>query len=108
MRSAGRGTTDPTTSGLWPLIWATYALAATNYAVNHLPWGLFPADFLMAINKSAWLTGTASFLLWCAVAGFAAWRYRRRAWPILVGAPLALATFIGVVSYIVVSAMAPH
>jgi hypothetical protein len=94
--------------GLWPLVWASYALAAVNYGVNHLPWGQLPSDLLLAINRSAWLTGTASFLLWCAVAAFAARRFKRRAWPILLGAPFALATFIGVVLFVLVSILVPH
>jgi hypothetical protein len=62
----------------------------------------------MAINHSAGLIGTASFLLWCGIAGYAVWRYRLRAWPIAIGAPFALATFVGVAYFVIVSLIVPH
>jgi len=35
-----------------------------------------------------------NLLVWCLIAGFALGRWRRRAWPILIGAPLAFAVLI--------------
>jgi len=70
----------------------SYVLAAINFIVNHPPWGLLDERFLLAVNASAVIVGTVSFLLRCAVATFAFWRFRLKAWPIILAAPFALAT----------------
>ena len=86
--------------GLTDLVVTSYLLAATNYAVNHLPLWL-DRGLRHAINSIAGVVGSATFLLWCAIAGYAFWRYRKAAWPVLLGAPFALATFVGVLLYVV-------
>ncbi len=59
----------------------------------HAPRWLFGAGFLVALAATFDL-GSGLFLL--ALAGYAAWEHRRRAWPYLVGAllPLALMAFL--------------
>ena len=97
-------TTYPTTApSLRTVVVVSYLLAVVNFGVNHLPWGWDRADrhLLIAINGVAGAVGTASFLLWCATAVYAFWRFRKTAWPVLIGAPFALATFAGVVLYVV-------
>jgi len=53
MERAPKRLSNVTPGGRWALIVVSYALAALNYFVNHLPWGVLPKDLLVAISHSA-------------------------------------------------------
>ena len=83
----------------WWLILATYLLGAINFGVTRLRLNA-PSQIYEALDPYAGLIGTLSFLGWCGVTGYVVRRYRRRAWPVLVGAPFAVFTALGVAWYI--------
>ncbi|MBP7648799.1 MAG: hypothetical protein KA085_13830 [Phenylobacterium sp.] len=82
----------------WWLILATYVLAAINFGVTRLR---LNAPYYEVLEDYAGWIGTVSFLGWCGVACYAALRYGRWSWPMLIGAPFALFTAVGVAWYLV-------
>ena len=84
----------------WWLILTSYLLAAINFGVTRLRLNA-PYNLYEVLDRHAGLIGTLSFLGWCGVAGYVVQHYRRRSWPILIGAPFALFTALGVAWYII-------
>jgi len=90
------------------MVAASYVLAAINFGFTHLPWRQGNNDLLLPMNHVAGVVGTISFLGWLLTAVLTFQRYRRKAWPILLGAPFALATFLDVILYLVVATLLDH
>ena len=72
---------------------ASYALAVICWVTMSPPWNLIPDSLAPLLDGPA--TGVIAWVAlasWIAVVAFAFWRFGRTAWPILLGAPLALYT----------------
>ena len=70
---------------------ASYALAVISWVTMSPPWNLIPDSLAPLLDGPA--TGViawVSLASWIAAAVYFFWRFRRKAWPILLGAPLAL------------------
>lgn len=69
----------------------SYALAVISWVTMSPPWDLIPDSLAPLLDGP--LTGVIAWVAlasWIAVVVFAFWRFRVKAWPILLGAPLAL------------------
>lgn len=84
-----------------------WLLAIANYLINN-PWDFFGSGVAVAINHSAGIFGTTTFALWLLVVGLAFRSYGRKAWWLILSAPLAMMTFLGLVFFVVASLIFPH
>jgi hypothetical protein len=91
------------------LVVSSYALAGLNFALTHPDLSsAFYARHMGALDALSGPLGTVSFLLWCSLIGYAFRRFRRKAWPVLIGAPFALATFLALLYYGVAASLFDH
>ena len=86
---------------------AAWLLAIANYVINN-PWDFFDSGVAVAINHSAEIFGTITFALWLLVVGVAFRTYGKKAWWLVLSAPLAMMTFLGLVFFVVASLIVPH
>lgn len=86
---------------------ATWLLALANYVVNN-PWGLFSAPTARALNHAAGIVGSGAFLLWALVVALAFRTYGKKAWWLMLSAPLAMGTFLGVAAFVIGSLIIRH
>ncbi len=86
---------------------AAWLLAIANYVINN-PWDLFSSPLALALNKVAGVVGVTTFVLWVLVVGLAFRAYGKKAWWLMLSAPLAMMTFLGVAFFVIASLIVPH
>ncbi|HEY1415037.1 MAG TPA: hypothetical protein VGF42_04035 [Caulobacteraceae bacterium] len=69
----------------------SYALAVISWVTMSPPWNLIPDSLAPLLDgPQTGIIAWVALASWIAVVAFAFWRFRGKAWPILLGAPLAL------------------
>jgi hypothetical protein len=83
--------TGTTPSPSLVMIVTSYVVAVISWLAMSPPWSIIPDSWTPLLDGPvtgviAWI----AFASWVAAMAFAFWRFRLRAWPMLLGAPLAL------------------
>lgn len=89
------------------LVVVAWLLAVANYVVNN-PWGKFSTSIARAFNDVAGVVGSTTFVLWVLVLALAFRTYGKKAWWLMLSAPLAMKTFFSVAVFVIGSLIVPH
>ena len=89
------------------LVVVAWLLAIANYVVNN-PWGKFSTSIARALNDAAGVIGSITFVLWVLVLALGFRIYGKKAWWLMLSAPLAMKTFLSVALFVIASLIVPH
>ena len=89
------------------LVVIAWLLAVANYVVNN-PWGKFTPPIARALNDVAGVVGSITFVLWVLVLIWAFRAYGKKAWWLILSAPLAISTFLSVAVFVIGSLIFRH